>query len=62
MCAFDLPPGPARDAAVARLRDERVIVLPCGERSIRFRSTLDVTEQELQFGLDALDRVLASLA
>jgi L-lysine 6-transaminase len=62
MCAFDLPPGPARDAAVTRLRDERVIVLPCGERSIRFRSTLDVTEQELQFGLDALDRVLASLA
>jgi L-lysine 6-transaminase len=62
MCAFDLPPGPARDAAVTRLRDERVIVLPCGERSIRFRPTLDVTEQELQFGLDALDRVLASLA
>ena len=61
MCAFDLPDGPARDTAVRLLREEHVIVLPCGELTIRFRPTLDVTEQELAFGLAALDRVLASL-
>jgi L-lysine 6-transaminase len=62
MCAFDIRGSDARETAVRRLREERVIVLPCGEQSIRFRPTLNVTEQELQFGLDALDRVLASLA
>src|SRR5580704_2645746 len=62
MCAFDMRGSDVRDTAVRRLREERVIVLPCGDRSIRFRPTLSVTEQELQFGLDALDRVLASLA
>ncbi|HEX3925160.1 MAG TPA: L-lysine 6-transaminase [Streptosporangiaceae bacterium] len=62
MCAFDMRGSDVRETAVRRLREERVIVLPCGDQSIRFRSTLNVTEQELQFGLDALDRVLASLA
>ena len=61
MCALDLPSGRDRDAAVRRLREEHVIVLPCGERTIRFRPALDINEQELRFGLAALDRVLASL-
>jgi L-lysine 6-transaminase len=60
MCALDLPAGPARDHAVRLLRGEHVLVLPCGERSIRFRPALDVTEQELEFGLAALDRTLAA--
>ena len=60
MCALDLPDGPARDAAVRSLLREHVLVLPCGQRSIRFRPALDVTEEELQFGLAALDRVLAA--
>ena len=61
MCALDFPSGQARDAAVRLLRAEHVIALPCGERSLRLRPALDVTEQELAFGLAALDRVLASL-
>jgi L-lysine 6-transaminase len=61
MCAFDLPDGPARDTTVRLLREEHVIVLPCGEQTIRFRPALDVTERELAFGLAALDVVLASL-
>jgi L-lysine 6-transaminase len=62
MCAFDLAAAPDRDAVVRGLHEEHVIVLPCGDRSVRFRPALDVTEQELQFGLAALDRVLASPA
>ncbi len=60
MCALDLPAGPARDRAVRLLREEHVLVLPCGERSVRFRPALDVTERELEFGLAALDRTLAA--
>jgi L-lysine 6-transaminase len=62
MCAFDLPTREARDAVVKRMLAERVIVLPCGERTVRFRPTLNVTEAELGFGLAALDRVLAAVA
>jgi L-lysine 6-transaminase len=61
MCALDLPYAADRDAAVRLLREQHVIVLPCGERSIRFRPALDVTERELSFGLAALDRVLGEL-
>lgn len=59
MCAFDLPSGEARDELVVRLRDERVIVLPCGQRSLRFRPALVVTEDELGMAVAALDRALS---
>ena len=59
MCAFDLPNQTARDDAVRRLQEERVLVLGCGERSIRFVPALNVTMPELDFGLVALDRVLS---
>jgi L-lysine 6-transaminase len=62
MCAFDLPSGPARDTAVRMLLEEHVVLLPCGEQTIRFRPPLDVTENDLAFGLAALDRVLTALA
>jgi L-lysine 6-transaminase len=61
MCALDLPYTADRDAVVRMLREQHVIVLPSGERSIRFRPALDITKQELGFGLTALDRVLGSL-
>jgi L-lysine 6-transaminase len=61
MCALDLPGTAERDAAVSSLRDEGVLALPCGSRSIRFRPALSVTEDELGFGLDRLDRVFGRL-
>jgi L-lysine 6-transaminase len=62
MCALDLPDARVRDVALRLLREDHVLVLPCGERSIRFRPALDVTEAELEFGLAALDRTLTALA
>jgi L-lysine 6-transaminase len=61
MCALDLPDRQTRDTALRLLREQRVIMLPCGELSVRFRPALDVTETDLEFGLNALDRVLAAL-
>ena len=62
MCALDFPDTTVRDQVIAGLRNERVIVLGCGARSVRFRPALSVSEDELGFGLAALDRVLAGLA
>ncbi|MFF4803752.1 L-lysine 6-transaminase [Streptomyces sp. NPDC001351] len=62
MSAIDLPDSGARDEAVRRLRtEEQVIALPCGERSVRFRPALSITQDELALALRALDRVLAGL-
>ena len=59
MCAFSLPDGDLRDLMLTRLReDERVLLLGCGSRSIRFRPALTVTETDLEAGVAALDRVL----
>jgi L-lysine 6-transaminase len=62
MCALDLPGREDRDTALRLLREQNVIMLPCGERSIRFRPALDITEHDLEFGLNALERVLAALS
>ncbi len=63
MCAFDLPDGERRDDFVARLRREQhVLILPSGERSVRFRPSLAVTEEELREGVAAMAAVLAAPA
>ncbi|MGC9541930.1 L-lysine 6-transaminase [Streptomyces sp. UG1] len=62
MSAVDLPDSGMRDEVVRKLRtDEQVIALPCGERSVRFRPALSITQDELTIALRALDRVLAGL-
>jgi L-lysine 6-transaminase len=58
MCAIDLPDQDQRDRVVAALRDVSVLVLACGERTIRFRPALNVTTDELRAGAAALDAVL----
>ncbi|WP_433243066.1 L-lysine 6-transaminase [Streptosporangium sp. CA-135522] len=61
MCAFDLPDPAERDRLVALLRrEEGVLVLPCGERSVRLRPALSVTTEELEEGADAIGRALAA--
>jgi L-lysine 6-transaminase len=63
MCAVDLPDAAQRDEVVARLfDDERVVLLGCGVRTVRFRPTLTVTQEELDAGVDALDRVLTAMS
>ena len=63
MCAFDLPGTAERDALLAILREqEKILLLPCGPRSIRFRPALTITTEELSTGLKGLDRGLGRLA
>ncbi|MGI8756988.1 MAG: aminotransferase class III-fold pyridoxal phosphate-dependent enzyme, partial [Acidimicrobiales bacterium] len=58
--AFDLTDGALRDDVLTRLRvDEHVLALASGERAIRFRPALSVTEDELGVALAALERVLS---
>ena len=60
MCAFSLPDSAVRDRVLTSMReDERVLLLGCGSRSIRFRPALTVAPADLEAGVAALDRVLS---
>lgn len=59
MCAFDVP---ERADLITRLRDEGdvgVLLLPCGERSVRLRPALSVQPEELEYGMARLRSVLS---
>ena len=61
MCAFDLPGTAERDSLLSIMREEKILLLPCGPRSIRFRPALTITTEELSTGLKGLDRGLSRL-
>jgi L-lysine 6-transaminase len=59
LAAVDLPDAVTRDDVVSRLRrDERVLALPCGNRSLRLRPPLTITDEELRLVCRALARVV----
>ena len=61
MCAFDLATADARDRVKSFGYDEGVLMLGCGERSMRFRPSLNVQRAEIDEGLEKIDRCLARL-
>jgi L-lysine 6-transaminase len=62
LCAVDLPTSEDRDTVVRQLREnEHVIVLSCGERSIRFRPSLVIEADEVVEAVQALTRVVKNL-
>ena len=60
-CAFDLPSSDKRDHLANHLMDEGSILLGSGNYSIRFRPHLNVTEDDINFGMDCFRRALKKL-
>ena len=58
MCAIDLPDGAMRDAVAQAMYELGALILPCGTRSLRFRTPLDVTVAELDEALDLMRRAV----
>lgn len=61
LCAFDLPDGARRDAAIKRCFADGMLVLACGARSIRFRPSLNVTPEIIAEGLARLEKAIAEV-
>ena len=61
MIAFDLNNGDKRNETIALVRSKNVIVLPCGERSVRLRPPLNVSEEECNIALDAITYAINNL-
>jgi L-lysine 6-transaminase len=59
MCAVTMPDRQVRDRVLRVLLDtEKVIMLGCGERSLRVRPALTVTSDVVELALEALDRAI----
>ena len=55
MTAFDLPDRESRDDFYKGLFERGLLAIRCGERSIRFRPVLDVTQDVLEAALEILE-------
>lgn len=58
LCAFDLPDKSKRNNFKDYLFSHGMMVLGCGEKSIRFRPALTVTEEEIDLGLEKIKEAL----
>lgn len=61
MCAFDLPDGAFRDAVLERCFEYGLIILGSGRRTVRFRTPLIITRDEIERGVDMLDAAVAGV-
>jgi len=62
MCAYDFPTGAQRDKAIKAFWARKVLVLPCGDVSIRFRPALNVPLEDLQKALDISKEVFTEIS
>jgi L-lysine 6-transaminase len=62
MCSFDLPTAEIRNHFKNNCYKEKLMILGCGEKSIRFRPALNVTENDIDKGLTIIRKVLSLMA
>ena len=53
--AFDLPSMTERDELWERMIKNKLLILPSGDRSIRFRPHLTTTKKEIDLAIDIID-------
>lgn len=61
MAAFDMPNGELRDRFLDGCYRRKMIILPCGEHSVRFRPSLNVTDREIDRALEIVHAVLKEM-
>lgn len=61
MCALDFPTTEKRNQVRKKSFEKGMIILACGERSLRFRPVLDVTKEDLDNGLAILTEAVREI-
>jgi L-lysine 6-transaminase len=61
MCAVDLPTGEQRDHLRDALYNDGLIILSCGDQSIRFRPHLNVKKEELDLALEKIEKAIQTI-
>lgn len=62
MCAFDLKDEKNRNDFLSELEKEKVLMLGCGEKSVRFRPHLNVSEEEILHGVEKIQKALKKIS
>ena len=60
LCAFDLPTAKERDDIVNKIIENGAIILGCGERTIRFRPSLTISTDDIDKGIECIEKSLKS--
>ena len=60
-CALDLPDSDTRDRLRQQLFERHLLILPCGDRSLRFRTALNITREALLKGTRIIREALHAL-
>ncbi|WP_370896162.1 L-lysine 6-transaminase [Chryseobacterium gossypii] len=61
MCAIDLPTHEQRNLLRDELFNDGLIILGCGDQSLRFRPHLNVTKEEIQLALDKIEQNITKI-
>ena len=61
-CAFTLNESQMRDVLKQKCYDEGLILIGCGDRSIRFRPPLNITKDEIDLGIKVIREQLKELS
>lgn len=56
MIAFDLENGDIRNALISRILENGAIILPCGDKTVRFRPPLNISAEEVEKAMDIIGR------
>jgi len=56
--AFDLPSDEERNAFIKKAFENKLIILPCGIQSVRFRPHLNVRREDLEKAVEIIDSIL----
>jgi len=59
--AVDLANAEMRNKSISKIFEKKVILLGCGERSIRFRPAMTITKSQIDEGLDVIESVVKEL-
>ena len=62
MCAIDFPNGEERDAARNYLYRKNLIILGCGDQSIRFRPHLNVRKEEIDLAISKFEEMMNDIS
>jgi L-lysine 6-transaminase len=58
LCSFDMPSAEIRNEFRKIAEKEKLLILGCGVKTIRFRPMLNITDDELEEGLQVIEKVL----
>jgi len=60
-CAFDMPSSQKRLELRQRVFSRNLLLIGCGDRTIRFRPPLNLTRSEVDEGIDIIKKSLAEM-